>query len=101
MVGDAAVTLQISGENFTPSSAVLWNGVEKQTKFIRSDRIETSIDRIDLASLDIAKVSVRNADKIESNHLPFFIKTSTPKFVYALSVDDDGTYFYSISFYVF
>jgi 6-phosphogluconolactonase (cycloisomerase 2 family) len=96
MVDDAEFTLQLSGENFTSESVVLWNGRERQTRFINSAQIETSIANTDVASREIVNVSIRNANGTESNHLPFFVKTSTPKFLY-FTVFDEPSYIYAFS----
>lgn len=43
VVGGADLTLRVRGENFTPSTNVLWNGAEEPSEYVSQDEITTVV----------------------------------------------------------
>jgi hypothetical protein len=76
--GSSFFTLTLSGSNFDPSAAVLWNGAPRQTIFVNSTTIRANIGGDDLRQPGTAQLQVRNPDPSGvSGSYPFPIYTLT------------------------
>ncbi len=60
-VGSAAFTLTVSGNNFTQSSVVQWNGQARATTYVAAATLSAQISAADVATLTTATVTVSNA----------------------------------------
>jgi hypothetical protein len=60
VVGSAAVTLTVSGNNFNASSSILLNGSAAQTTFVSATNLQTRLPASDFAAPGALTVSVNN-----------------------------------------
>lgn len=60
VAGGAGFTLAISGSNFAPTSAVLWNGVVRAATYVSPTALNVQVNASDIASVTTAYVSVSN-----------------------------------------
>jgi hypothetical protein len=67
-----SLTLQVSGSNFSASSAVTWNGVNLATQFQTPDSLQATIPAYLLSTVGIAQVAVAT-NGLVSGSLPFTI----------------------------
>lgn len=58
--GSGDTVLSVSGDGFTNTSKVLWNGNARTTTFVNSTTLRVTIPAADLASVTTAQVSVDN-----------------------------------------
>ena len=58
--GSAASTIQVSGESFIPGSHVLWDGIQRPTRYTSPTSLAFDVSADDLARMDTAKVTVVN-----------------------------------------
>jgi hypothetical protein len=56
--GSGAFNLIVTGGNFSPCSAVQWNGTAQTTNYLSSKQLSTSIPAADIASAGTAQVTV-------------------------------------------
>lgn len=56
--GDAAITLAVTGSNFTSSSVVRWDGNDRTTTFVSATQLTAAIPAADLAAAGTVNVSV-------------------------------------------
>jgi hypothetical protein len=59
-VGSAAVTLTLTGKNFTSTSVVLWKGAKLATKFVSSTSLTATIPASDLTTAGAFAITVHN-----------------------------------------
>ncbi len=65
----SSVTLQVTGDNFSPDSQVIWNGVGKNTTFVNSNTLLARIPSTDLAQPTTATVFVNSPSaRAQSNN---------------------------------
>jgi outer membrane protein assembly factor BamB len=60
-VGSTAFTLTVSGNNFTQTSVVMWNGQPRTTTYVAAATLSAQITAADVAALTTASVTVSNA----------------------------------------
>jgi len=60
VAGGAGFTLAISGSNFAPTSAVLWNGQVRAATYVSPTALNVQVNASDIASITTAYVSVSN-----------------------------------------
>jgi outer membrane protein assembly factor BamB len=60
-VGGAAFTLIVSGNNFTQTSVVMWNGQPRTTTYVAAATLDAQITAADVAALTTASITVSNA----------------------------------------
>ena len=60
-VGSADFTLTVSGNNFTQTSVVMWNGTALATTYVAAATLSATIPAADAAAITTAKVTVSNA----------------------------------------
>lgn len=56
--GSSGFTLAVDGQDFIPESRVFWNGSERTTSFVTSNRLNATISSSDIASAGFANVTV-------------------------------------------
>ena len=61
VVGGTGFTLTLSGNNFAPTSSVLWNGQVRATTYVSASTLSAQINASDIASIGSAYVTVSNA----------------------------------------
>lgn len=77
-----AATFEITanGEQFVPTSSVLWNGVARQTRFISDKQLAFKINNDDVQKAGIAVVTVSNAESGGAVSAPLnFTITAAPE----------------------
>lgn len=77
-VGEAALSLTVTGGPFEDGSVVLWNGAARPTTFLGPDELSAAIGAADLAGARIVAVAVRNPNGGVSNALEFAIVNPVP-----------------------
>jgi hypothetical protein len=90
VVGTAGFTLTVNGRNFLPSSQttnasipgsiVQWNGANRPTTFVNSNRVTASIPASDIAVTGVASIAVSNESQGGGvpTALPFSINNPIP-----------------------
>jgi hypothetical protein len=69
-VGGADVVMEVIGENFTPSSVIVWNGGDEPTTFISPTVVSTIVKPSTASGPITLPVAVRNGADV-SNELMF------------------------------
>lgn len=62
VAGAPGVTLTVSGSDFVPQSALLWNGSARTTTFVSSTQLSAQITTTDLLTAGTASVAVANGN---------------------------------------
>jgi hypothetical protein len=75
VAGAAATTLTVTGNNFSSSSVVEWNGAARATTFVSSTQLTAALSASDLAAAGNATVTVVNGTSA-SNAATFAVTTS-------------------------
>jgi hypothetical protein len=78
MVGHAALSLTITGDNFRPGAKVQWGGADRATTFVSVTELHTSISAADVASVKSIFVRVVNPDGQNSGQMTFTITAPPP-----------------------
>jgi hypothetical protein len=60
LAGTAGTPIVVSGGNFMTGATVLWNGKPRSTTYLNSGQLQAQLKAADLASPEIAQVSVSN-----------------------------------------
>ncbi len=68
--GSAEMTLRLRGKGFGRQSRVLWNGVERPTRFVSPQRLEVSLSAADLELGRTVGITVDTGRAIDSDALP-------------------------------
>lgn len=78
--GAGPLVLEVNGSGFVSSSTVLWNGSERPTTFVGTDRITASIPATDLQNPGLASVTVLNplpgGGQSEASDLLIYVRTA-------------------------
>jgi outer membrane protein assembly factor BamB len=61
VAGGAGFTLSLSGNDFAPTSLVLWNGQVRATTYVSASTLSAQVNASDIASIASASVTVSNA----------------------------------------
>jgi hypothetical protein len=75
--GSAAITLAVSGANFSPATVVRWNGADRATSFVSAGSLTASIPASDLGTAAIVAVTVFTPGAGTSTGQPFFVNAAT------------------------
>jgi hypothetical protein len=59
-VGDTALTLTVSGDDFYPGAVVRWNNSPRQTTFVSNTQLQATITALDVSIPSIAQITVVN-----------------------------------------
>jgi hypothetical protein len=77
--GSNAFIVTVNGKNFANGSIVNWGSVAKTTTFVADSILQASVLAADIAVIDSALITVKNADgTAESNGIRFYIKQPPP-----------------------
>lgn len=77
LAGSGTFALQVDGENFAVGSVVRWNGTARPTVFVSATRVTATIDAADVASPNMASVTLLNPGAAgASNAVPLFVNAS-------------------------
>ncbi len=76
LVGAPPLTLTVTGTNFGPGSAVLWNGSPRATSFVSATQLTATLAASDLAAAATANITVLNSDGGISNAAAFSVVNS-------------------------
>jgi len=71
IVGDAAFTLSVFGENFDNQSVIVWNNGDETTTFVTAGEITTGVDPTTASGAVMIPIQVRDASGFVSNMVPF------------------------------
>jgi hypothetical protein len=74
--GDAAFTLNVTGEGFVPGAVVRWNGSDRMTNFVSGSQLTASITVADVVTPGMVNVTVANPGFGVSNALVFTINAA-------------------------
>ena len=77
-VGDAALTIEVTGSGFTSASEVRWNGFARPTTFVSSTRLTAAIPASDLALAAVRSVTVSSPYADVSAPVSFTVLTPPP-----------------------
>jgi hypothetical protein len=80
IVGAGSLALTVNGTNFTRTSVVRWNGVERATTFVSANQLRADILGADLAALLVAQITVvtRGGGGGTSNAVAFTVGNPLP-----------------------
>jgi len=83
LAGGAGLTLTVNGSRFISTSKVLWNSVEKITRFVSNSQLTATISSTDLSEAGTVLVTVLNPDNGDelSNAQTFTINNPVPAIV--------------------
>lgn len=76
--GDPALMLAVNGADFADGAVVTWDGADRTTTFVSSERLNAAIAAADLAAGKSVPVVVRNPGGVLSNALTFTISNPHP-----------------------
>ncbi len=78
VAGGQGFTLTLIGDNFVPTSSVLWNGAARTVSFISNAQLTAGISARDIANAGVAQVTVSNPGPGGGNSSPFNFTIETP-----------------------
>jgi len=80
VVGGAGFTLTVNGTRFISTSKVLWNGLERTTRFVSNTQLTATIPSSDLVAAGSVSVAVLNPDNGDeaSNAQSFSVNNPVP-----------------------
>lgn len=79
-VGSAAITLTVSGDNFTSDAVVRWNGASLPTTFVSSTQLTATVPASLLAAVGTATVTITETGGA-SPGMAFFINAAAPSII--------------------
>jgi hypothetical protein len=79
-VGSGAITLTVSGDNFTSDAVVQWNGASLPTTFVSSTQLTATVPASLLAAVGTATVTIKETGGA-SPGMAFFINAAAPSII--------------------
>lgn len=78
IVGSAAFTLSVTGDNFLPGALVLWQGQPLSTTYVNTITVQAQVAAALLAAPQSVNIQVRNPQNPDSLPAPFVVEVPTP-----------------------
>lgn len=78
IVGSAAFTLSVTGDNFLPGALVLWQGQPLTTTYINTTTLQAQVTAVHLATAQPVNIQVHNPQNPDSLSASFVVEVPTP-----------------------
>jgi len=82
VTGDAAFTLDITGQNFTPGSSINWNGMPLSTTYVSATEVTAQVPASDISTLGTSFVTVFSQGGLSSPSTFFVGSEGGPGYAY-------------------
>ena len=91
-LGGGALSLTVSGGNFTPSSVVLWNSQQRPSTFVSNHEVNAKLTAADVASDGLAAVSIFTPAPGGGTSAQYYVKVGTKPAIYPSGILNAASY---------